>query len=356
MQHRLKTAADFAAHFDLTADEQAAITHAAERLPLGLTPYYAGLISRTDPDHPLRRAHIPRMAEFIHGEGESADPLGEERHQVAPGIVHRYPDRVLFLVTNQCPVYCRYCMRSRLVGKMDKEHIIPMSQWEASLDYIRRTPTIREVLLSGGEPLLLGDERLAWLMGQLDAIPHITLIRFSTKTPAALPQRITPGLTRALKTRKAVWMALHLLHPLEFTSEFIKAAARLHRAGIVLTTQTPLLRGVNDSTEALSELFALCLAHRIRPYYLLQCDPIVGSAHLRVPLARGLEILESLQGSISGHALPHYVVDMAGAGKMPLAPQRYVGAADGYHHFVNFRGEAARYADPDSPALYEREA
>jgi lysine 2,3-aminomutase len=284
-------------------------------------------------------------------EGEHADPLGEERHQAAPGIVHRYPDRVLFLITNQCPVYCRYCMRSRLVGKMDKEHLIPISQWEQSLAYIRAHPKIREVLLSGGEPLSLGDERLAWLMGELNATDHVEVIRFSTKTPAILPQRITPDLIRALKSKKAIWMALHILHPLEFTPEFIKAVDRLTRAGIVLTTQTPLLKGVNDDVEVMKNLMQLCIRHRIRPYYIFQCDPIQGSAYLRSEIAKGLEIIESLQGSLSGHAVPHYVVDMQGAGKMPLAPQRYTHSEKGYHHFVNFRGEAAQYYDGEG-ALY----
>jgi lysine 2,3-aminomutase len=247
-------------------------------------------------------------------------------------------------------------MRSRLVGKMDKEHLIPMSQWEASLDYIRAQDEIREVLLSGGEPLILGDERLAWLMQQLEAIPHIEVIRFSTKTPAVLPQRITPDLLRALKTTKPIWMALHLLHPLEFTPEFIRAIEKLTRAGIVLTTQTPLLAGVNDDAEVMKTLMKRCIRHRIRPYYLFQCDPIHGSAYLRVPVARGLEIMEALQGSISGHALPHYVVDMDGAGKMPIAPQRYLGSRDGYHEFQNFRGESARYFDPYSSALFDSES
>jgi len=353
MRNRLKTPEDFARHFELSETERTAIAHAADRLPIALTPYYASLMSRTDPEDPLRRAHVPREDEFIISEGESQDPLGEERHQVAPGIVHRYPDRVLFLITNQCPIYCRYCMRSRLVGKMDREHLVPVSQWEASIAYIKSNPDIREVLLSGGEPLALGDERLAWLISALDAIDHVEVIRFSTKTPAVMPQRITPGLIKALKTDKAMWMALHLLHPREFTPEFIRAVDRLTRAGIVLTTQIPLLKGVNDDINVMKELMQRCVRHRIRPYYIFQCDPIHGSAYLRTPITRGLEIIEALQGSLSGHAVPHYVVDVAGAGKMPLAPQRYTHSADGYHHFINFRGEHAQYFDSESPALYD---
>jgi len=352
MRHRLKTPEDFACAFDLSESERAAIAHAANRLPIALTPYYASLMSHTDSEDPLRRAHIPREDEFQISEGESLDPLGEEKHLVTSNLVHRYPNRVMFMVTNQCPVYCRYCMRSRLVGKMDREHLIPMSQWEESIAYIKSTPAIREVLLSGGEPLMLGDERIAWLIDALSAIAHIDVIRFSTKTPAVLPQRITPQLIKSLKTDKAVWMGLHLLHPHEFTSEFIRAVERLSRAGIVLTTQIPLLKGVNDDVETMKNLMQLCVRHRIRPYYLFQCDPIHGSAYLRTPIARGLEIIEALQGSLSGHAVPHYVVDVAGAGKMPLAPQRYVGSLDGYHHFVNFRGEAAQYFDSESGALY----
>jgi len=353
MRNRLKTPEDFAHAFDLSETERNAIAHAADRLPIALTPYYASLMSRTDSEDPLRRAHIPREDEFQISEGESSDPLGEEQHRVTPNLVHRYPDRVMFMATNQCPVYCRYCMRSRLVGKMDREHLIPMSQWEQAIAYIQSTPAIREVLLSGGEPLVLGDERLAWLMKALSAIPHLDVIRFSTKTPAVLPQRITPQLIKALKTNKAVWMGLHLLHPNEFTPEFIRAVERLSRAGIVLTTQVPLLKGVNDHVETMKNLMRLCVRHRIRPYYLFQCDPIYGSAYLRAPIAKGLEIIEALQGSLSGHAVPHYVVDVAGAGKMPLAPQRYTSSADGYHHFINFRGEAAQYFDSESGALYD---
>lgn len=371
MRHRLRTPEDFARHFELSdsektamglceefADRNAPLTPHASRpiMPIALTPYYASLMSRTDPEHPLRRAHIPREDEFQISEGEYADPLGEERHQAAPGIVHRYPDRVLFLVTNQCPVYCRYCMRSRLVGKMDKDHIIPISQWEQSIAYIQNHPEIREVLLSGGEPLALGDERIQWLMQSLDKIPHLEVIRFSTKTPAILPQRITPELIRALKTDKAIWMALHVLHPLEFTPEFIRAADRLIRAGIVLTTQTPLLKGVNDDVETMKGLMQLCIRHRIRPYYLFQCDPIHGSAYLRTTIQKGLEMIEALQGSLSGHAVPHYVVDVAGAGKMPLAAQRYTHSENGNHHFVNFRGETTAYFDGNESTLYTRES
>jgi lysine 2,3-aminomutase len=355
MRHRLKSPEDFTRAFDLSETERKALSRRSlgeGGLPIALTPYYASLMSRTDPEHPLRRAHIPREDEFQIGPGEYADPLGEEQHQVAPGIVHRYPDRVLFLVTNQCPVYCRYCMRSRLVGKMDREHLIPISQWEASIAYIKSNTTIREVLLSGGEPLMLGDERLAWLMRELDAIEHLDIIRFSTKTPAVLPQRITPDLIRALKVQKPIWMALHLLHPLEFTPEFITAMNRLARAGFVLTTQTPLLKGVNDNADTMRELMQLCIRHRIRPYYLFQCDPIHGSAYLRTPISKGLEIIEALQGSLSGHAVPHFVVDALGAGKMPLAPQRYTGSENGHHHFVNFRGERVSYYDGEDVALY----
>ncbi len=262
MRASLKTPDDFARYFDLTENERTALAQAADRLPVSITPYYAALMSHRDSEHPLRRAHLPRTEEFVISKGESLDPLGEAKDQAAPGIVHRYPDRVLFLVTNQCPVYCRYCMRSRLVGKKNKEYLIPMSQWEASLDYIRTHSEIREVLLSGGEPLMLGDERLGWLMQQLDAIPHLEIIRFSTKIPAVLPQRITTDLVRALKTKKPIWMALHILHPLEFTPEFIRATEKLTRAGIILTTQTPLLAGVNDDAQVLQTLFQSCIRHR----------------------------------------------------------------------------------------------
>ncbi len=355
MRHRLKTPDDFARVFNLTDDESAALLQAKDRLPVALTPYYASLMSRDNVEDPLRRAHLPRLAEFVHSPGESSDPLGEAPDEKVPGIIHRYPDRVLFLLTNQCPVYCRYCMRARLVGKLDEASLIPISQWQGALDYIRAHTDIRDVLLSGGEPLMIGDERLDWLLRELRRIPHVEIIRFSTKTPLILPQRITVNLVKILKRANPVWLGLHILHAREFTTESIIALNRLADAGLVLSSQTPLLKGVNDSVETIKELMQRCVKHRVRPYYLFQCDPIAGSAHLRPSLETGLEIISALQGHTTGYAVPHYVVDVEGAGKMPLTQNYYLGrdpADPDWHLLRNYKGEAARYYDPVSAALY----
>lgn len=328
----------------LTPDEREAVQR-LNRLPLAITPYYMSLLDPDDAGHPLRRTKIPVTAEFLRHPGEYDDPLGEERHLVAPGLVHTYPDKVLFLVTDFCATYCRYCMRSRMVGQGS---YLPTPQlWEKALAYIRANPSVRDVLLSGGDPLMLSDERLEWLLVRLREIPHVELIRIGTKAPAVLPQRITPALCRTLKKYHPLFMSLHFVHPDEFTAECMRACERLADAGIPLGGQMVLLKGVNDDVETIKRLCLAQLRCRVRPYYLHQCDAIAGSMHFRTAIETGLSIIRGLHGHTSGYAVPTYMVDApGGGGKVPLTPSYVVGREGPDLVIRNHAGLIYRYFDP----------
>jgi len=288
---------------------------------------------------------IPVTAEFVRADGESSDPLGEESHSPVPGLVHTYPDKVLFLVTDRCATYCRYCTRSRLVGS--GAPLSDVRRWEKALSYIRRTQAVRDVLISGGEPLILSDDRLEWLLKRLRAIPHVEIIRMSTKVPAALPQRITVPLVRMLKKYHPLWMSVHFTHPAELTPEAARACGRLADAGIPMCSQTVLLKGVNDDPVTMKALMQGLLRIRVKPYYLHQCDAIAGSGHFRVPVQRGLEIIRSLHGFTTGYAVPMYMIDApGGGGKVPLSPD-YVAGREGDDLILrNYAGKTYRYRDP----------
>jgi lysine 2,3-aminomutase len=329
----------------LSDDEHQALEQAGSMLPVSITPYYMSLVSRDDPLQPLRRTVVPTAQEFVRARGEADDPLGEDHDSPVPGLVHRYPDRVLLLALDFCTSYCRYCTRSRVVGHGE---IAPHEdRLEQAFDYIRRTPAIRDVLLSGGDPLFLSDQRLDWILSRLRAIPHVEFIRIGTKMPAVLPQRITRELCRVLRRYHPLWMSLHFAHPDECTPESYQACTRLADAGIPLGSQTVLLRGVNDSVETMKKLMHGLLKMRVRPYYLYQCDPITGSSHFRTSVDKGLEIIEGLRGHTTGYAVPTYVIDApGGGGKIPLQPN-YVTGRDGDDLLLrNFRGEQYRYPDP----------
>jgi lysine 2,3-aminomutase len=346
LQHRVRTLAQFERMLILSDDEREALVQGESMLPVGVTPYYMSLLSRTDPSQPLRRTVIPSTQEFLRVAGEADDPLGEEGHSPVPGLVHRYPDRVLLLALDFCSTYCRYCTRSRVVGHGE---ITPSEQRiERALDYIRRTPTIRDVLLSGGDPLALSEGRLDWILSGLRAIPHVELVRIGTKMPAVLPQRITPELCRMLRKHHPLWMSLHFTHPDECTPEASRACTRLANSGIPLGSQTVLLKGVNDNAETMKELVHRLLLMRVRPYYLYQCDPISGSAHFRTSVAKGLEIIESLRGHTSGYAVPVYAIDApGGGGKIPLQPNCVLGREGNDLLLRNYEGKTFRYPDPE---------
>lgn len=346
LQHRIRTLPELERIFGLSPDERLALQAHKGNLPLAITPYYAALMARDNPQDPLRRTHIPVSAEGQFSPGEYEDPLGEDGKMVAPGLVQRYPDRVLFLVTNVCASYCRYCTRSRLVA--DAEQSVNMDDWRQALAYIRSQPAIRDVLISGGDPLLLSDDKLAWLLGELRAIPHVEFIRLGTKIPLVLPQRVTPALTRMLKRFHPLWMSLHIIHPNEFTPESAVALNRLADAGIPLGGQMVLLRGINDEAATMRELVHRQLRHRVRPYYLLQLDPIRGSAHFRTPISKGLELIDALRGHTSGYAVPAYIIDSpGGGGKVQLVPDHVVGRQGDDLIIRNFAGALYRYHDPD---------
>jgi len=328
----------------LSPPERDALVHLGTSLPFGVTPYYMSLLSVDDPLDPLRRCVIPTVHEQILSPGEADDPLGEDAQSPVPGLVHRYPDRVLFLLSDFCSTYCRYCTRSRVVGQGS---LTPQrDRLEAALAYIQRTPAVRDVLLSGGDPLTMGEEKLEWVLRALRSIPHVEIVRIGTKVPAVLPQRITPALVRMLRRYHPLWISVHFTHPDECTPESAKACAMLADAGIPLGSQTVLLRGINDQVETMTELVHHLLKMRVRPYYLYQCDPISGSAHFRTSVDKGLEIIRGLRGFTSGYAVPTYVIDApGGGGKIPLMPDYVAGRQGDALLLRNFEEKFFSYPD-----------
>lgn len=347
-RNRVRTLAELERMIVLSDEESAAIRAHTGALPVGITPYYASLLDRQDAGQGLRRTVVPVMGEYDTTPGESEDPLAEDFHSPVPGLVHRYPDRVLLLVTNFCSVYCRYCTRARMVGAAG-ERSVKKADIELALDYIERTPVIRDVLISGGDPLSLDDDRLEYVLGRLRRIRHVEFIRIGSKQPVVQPMRVTPELTRILKRYHPLWMSLHFTHPDELTPEVAEACGRLADAGIPLGSQTVLLKGVNDEVETLTRLMQGLLRIRVKPYYLYQCDPIAGSAHFRTPVSRGVELIRSLRGHTTGYAVPTFVVDAPnGGGKIPLAPDYIVGYDNGDLLLKSYDGGTYRY--PDSGA------
>ncbi|HEX9592362.1 MAG TPA: KamA family radical SAM protein [bacterium] len=359
VRHRIRSLDELGRLIQLTAEERDAIRRHQGPLPVGITPYYATLLSEHDPDQSLRRTVVPVSGEYLRTPGEADDPLGEEHDMPVPGVVHRYPDRVLFLVTGFCSTYCRYCTRSRMVGA-EGEKSVSKGDLERAIAYIAAQPAIRDVLISGGDPLTLDDDRLEWILSRLRAIPHVEFLRIGTKQPVTLPQRITPQLTRMLRRYHPLWMSIHFTHPDELTPEVAEACGRLADAGIPLGSQTVLLKGVNDEVQIMRRLMQGLLKIRVRPYYLYQCDPISGSAHFRTPVSKGLEIIRGLRGHTTGYAVPTYVIDApGGGGKIPLLPD-YLRGRDGDDLLLaNYTGKTYRYPDPpedQAPCGATREA
>ncbi len=346
VRNRIRTVEQVSRFVKLSDDERTALNAKNSGLPLGITPYYATLLDRDNPLQAVRRTVIPVADELVFSAGEARDPLGEDHNSPVPGIVHRYPDRVLFLVSAFCSVYCRYCTRSRVVGNFSEYHF-SRKQWDCALEYIERTPQVRDVLLSGGDPLDLSDDRLDYLLGRLRAIKHVEFVRIGTKVPVVLPQRVTMHLVKVLKRHNPLWMSIHFTHPDELTPETAEACARLADAGIPLGSQTVLLKGVNDSVETMKALFHGLLRNRVKPYYLYQCDPIQGSEHFRTAVSKGLEIIEGLRGHTTGYAVPHYVIDApGGGGKIALLPDAVVGREGDYLLLRNYEGRTYRYHNP----------
>lgn len=327
------------------AERDGAVRAEREGFPFSITPYYLGLIDRADPRCPIRRQVVPLAREATPSVGDLADPLGEEAHEAAPDLIQRYPDRALLLVTDRCAVYCRFCTRSRMVagggGARSMDRLGP------ALDYLRRTPSISDVIISGGDPLALSTDRLRRIVEAVRAIETVQTIRLATRVPVVLPQRITGEWLAALRPFHPLWVMTHFNHPRELTAEARRACDALADNGFPVMNHTVLLRGVNDDAEVLTQLFRGLVRQRVRPYYLLQADPVSGTGHLRTPLSTGLGIMERLQGRLSGIAIPKFIVDTPGGfGKVVVSPNFIVEREAGRTRFRTPRGVEVDYHDP----------
>lgn len=329
----------------LTPQEEEGIRKSRGRLAMAITPYWVTLMDANDPDCPIRRQAIPLIEEFQFGSNEFVDPCAEDRDSPVSGLVHRYPDRVLLMSTEQCAMYCRHCTRRRLVGEKEA-HALNSKTIDAAVEYIRANKKIRDVLISGGDPLMLEDEDLEQILQKVTAIPHVEFVRLGTRVPVTLPQRVTPALIAMLKKYSPVWMSIHFNHPKEISRRGRVACDMLADAGIPLGSQTVLLKGINDKPYIMKKLMHDLLKARVRPYYIYQCDPVRGTAHFRTPVAVGINIIEKLRGFTSGYAVPTYVVDApGGGGKIPVGPNYLISQDKGKHVLRNFRGKIYTYIE-----------
>jgi len=344
LRHRITTVEQMEEIVHLTPEETEGIKNSKGRLAMAVTPYFASLMDATNAACPIRRQAIPRVEECHLSKNDMVDPCGEDKDSPVPGLVHRYPDRVLLLVTDQCAVYCRYCTRRRLVGT--NERSITQGNFEEALKYLKSHRKVRDVLLSGGDPLLLENERLEELLSRLRAIPHIELLRIGTRVPVSLPQRVTTGLVRMLKKYHPLMMSIHFTHPKEITDAVRRACGELADAGIPLGSQTVLLKGINDKPYIMKKLVQELLKIRVRPYYIYQCDLATGTEHFRTSVATGIQIIEKLRGHTTGYAVPTYVVDApGGGGKIPLGPVYLVSRAKGRVVLKNYEGKMFEYPE-----------
>ena len=344
MANRIQTVEQLREVIRLTPSEEHAVTRKSGRFIMAIPPYWAALMDPDDPTCPIRRQAVPVEDEYKLSPNDMIDPLAEDSHMPVPGLVHRYPDRVLLLVVEVCSMYCRFCTRSRVVGT--SAGFSKPANIDAAVDYIRAHRKIRDVLISGGDPLTLSDERLDDVLGKLKAIPHVEFIRIGTRNPVTLPYRVTESLCEVLKKHKPVWMSLHFNHPKEVTLPVKKACGMLADSGVPLGSQTVLMKGINDRPAIMKKLFHELLKIRVRPYYIYQCDPVKGTAHFRTPVSAGLQIIEKLRGHTSGYAVPTFVVDgPGGGGKIPLMPNYVVSVKDGVWTLRNFAGKIFTYKE-----------
>ena len=346
VKNRVETVEDLKKYMTLTAEEEEGVAKCLSTLRMAVTPYYLSLIDPTDPEDPVRKQAIPTEKELHRSAADLEDPLHEDTDSPAPGLTHRYPDRVLFLVTDQCSMYCRHCTRRRFAGQKDGS--VPTDQVEQCLEYIRNHPEVRDVLLSGGDALLISDERLEYIISQLRAIPHVEIIRIGSRTPVVMPMRITDKLVNMLKKYHPVWLNTHFNTPKEFTPEAAKACAMLADAGIPLGNQSVLLAGVNDCSHVMMELVHGLVKMRVRPYYIYACDPSLGLSHFRTPVSKGIEIMEALRGHTSGYCIPTFVVDApGGGGKTPVMPNYLISETPRKVILRNFEGVITSYTQPE---------
>lgn len=351
IRNRIATVEELKQVVELTETEEKAVSKCLNKLRMAITPYYAMLINPQDPDCPIRKQAIPTELELEEGLGDMNDPLHEEKDSPVTGLTHRYPDRVLLLLTDQCSMYCRHCTRRRLAGNTDQAYC--KEKMERAIMYIKNTPEIRDVLLSGGDPLCISDERLEWVLQELRKIEHVEIIRLGTRTPVVLPQRITPKLVEMLKKYHPIWINTHFNHPREITRESKEAIACLANAGTPLGNQSVLLRGINDCPDLMKKLVHQLVKMRVRPYYLYQCDLSTGIEHFRTPVSRGIEIIERLRGHTSGFAVPTFVIDApGGGGKIPVGPNYVLTHSPDKIILRNYEGVIASYQEP-KPILVE---
>src|SRR5512135_608538 len=345
LSHRLNTVDEFEKVLVLTDSERKALSTQG-LFRVDITPYFVSLIDPNDPHDPVRMQVVPRADEIVPFTGMMEDSLAEDRHSPVPGLVHRYPDRVLMLVTTQCAYYCRYCTRSRIVG--DPSATFSRAEFELQIEYLKRTPQVRYVLLSGGDPLVLAPKILEEILARLREIPHIEIVRIGTRVPVFLPMRITQELCDTLQKFHPLWMNIHVNHPNEISRELEQATDRLTRAGIQLGNQSVLLAGINDCVHIQRELVQKLTRIRVRPYYLYQCDLVEGAGHFRTPVAKGVEIIEGLRGHTSGYAVPTYVVDApGGGGKIPVQPNYLISASDHKVILRNYEAYVTTYEEPE---------
>lgn len=345
VRNRITNVDDLEKVINLTDQEKKNINVVLEKFRMGITPYYASLMDKEDRKCPIRMQAVPVVNESHHSKLDMEDPLHEDADSPVPGLTHRYPDRVLMLITDQCSMYCRHCTRRRFAGHNDTEK--GMDAIEKCIEYIKNTPQVRDVLLSGGDALLVSDEKLEAIISQLRAIPHVEIIRIGSRTPVVMPQRITDDLVNMLKKYHPIWVNTHFNHSKEMTPEAAEAMRKLADAGIPLGNQTVLLRGINDDIKIMKELMHNLVKNRVRPYYIYQCDMSMGIEHFRTKVSKGIEIMEGLRGHTSGFAVPTYVVDApGGGGKTPVLPQYIISMSPTKIVLRNYEGVITTYAEP----------
>ncbi len=345
VSHRLTKVEEIEQVVNLTEQEKKDIQEVMKGFRVGITPYYASLMDPEDPRCPVRMQAVPVLAETHRAEADMMDPLHEDEDSPAPGLTHRYPDRVLFLITDQCSMYCRHCTRRRLAGETDGAR--SRADIDKCIEYIRKTPEVRDVLLSGGDCLLVKDEVLEYIISELRKIPHVEIVRLGTRNPVVMPMRITDELCAMLKKYHPIWLNTHFNHPKELTKDSAEALRKLADAGIPLGNQSVLLRGVNDCPHIMRELVHGLVKNRVRPYYIYQCDLSMGIEHFRTKVASGIEIIEALRGHTSGYAVPTFVVDApGGGGKIPVMPQYMISQSPDKVILRNYEGVITTYTEP----------
>ena len=345
LKHRIRTKDELSEIIKLTPEEEKGIDKAKGCLSMAITPYWATLMDPEDENCPIRRQAVPVSSEFIVSPHEMTDPCAEDRDSPAPHLVHRYPDRVLLLATDHCAMYCRHCTRRRLVGEHEEDNN-GATKFDAAIEYIKNNRKIRDILISGGDPLTMEDDVLENLIQRIRSISHVEFLRIGTRVPVTLPQRITEQLVNMLKKYSPIWMSIHFNHPKEITKRCKNACDMLSEAGIPLGSQTVLLKGINDRPFIMKKLVHELLQIRVRPYYIYQCDPVRGTQHFRTPVAVGINIIEKLRGHTSGYAVPTYVIDgPGGGGKIPIGPNYILSQAKGKYVLRNYKGKIYTYLE-----------